>query len=287
MTFYAIIVSAGLIIVTENIRTLGDAGSSLLTELTRQSKRLFSFEDAAKAHGTRDGGLRELLSTLVRRRWLQRLERGKYLILPFEAGREGEWTEHEFIIASYLIDPHYIGFRTALNYYGYTEQLSRTVFVASTRRKAKSALEVSGVTYRFVCMPRRKFFGIAEISLDEHRVNISDREKTIVDCLDHLKICGGIAEMAKALWYGRQELDFVRMAEYARLNGNRAVNQRLGYLLESLGWEAESAIALLRKSISGSYAPLDTLAPRKGRHVERWKVVVNVRDDELQQWKAR
>ena len=269
----------------KKMRTLGELGSNLLTEMTRQGKRIFTFEDAAKAYGSSNGGLRELLSTLVKRRWLQRVEKGKYLILPFEAGREGEWTEHEFIIASYLIEPYYIGFRSALNYYGYTEQVSRAVFIASTRRKLKAALEISGVTYRFIYMANRKFFGAIEASLDGYRVNISEREKTIVDCLDRLEYCGGVAEVAKALYYGRDEVDFVKMADYARKNGNRAVSQRLGYLMEKLGSGTDDAIALLRENISSSYAPLDTLAIRQGKYVERWKVIVNVSENELLQWK--
>jgi predicted transcriptional regulator of viral defense system len=271
----------------QNKRTLGDVGSNLLTELTRQGKRLFTLEDAVKVYGSSNGGLYDLLSTLVKRRWLQRIERGKYLILPFEAGREGEWTEHEFIIASYLITPYYIGFRSALNYYGYTEQVSRTVFIASTRRKLKSALEISGVTYRFVSLPDRKFFGVTEVTLDGYRVTISEREKTIVDCLDRLEYCGGVVEVAKALCYGCDELDFAKMANYARKNGNRAVSQRLGYLLEMLGFGADEAIALLRENMSNSYAPLDTLATPKGRYIERWKILVNVPEDELLQWRER
>ncbi len=158
----------------QTIRTLGDKGSNLLTELSRQGKCLFTFKDAAEIYGRSNGGLHKLLFTLVKRRWLQRVEKGKYLILPFEAGREGEWTEHEFIIGSYLIEPYYIGFRSALNYYGYTEQVSRTVFIVSTRRKLKPSLEVSGVTYRFVYMTNRKFFGVSEVTLDGYGVNISD-----------------------------------------------------------------------------------------------------------------
>lgn len=149
---------------TRNTRTLGDVGSNLLTELSRQGKRLFTFRDAVRVYGNDSSGLRELLSTLVERRWLQRIEKGKYLILPFEAGREGEWTEHEFIIASKLIEPYYIGFRSALNYYGYTEQISRTVFVVSPRRKSRPILEISGVTYRFVYMNERKFFGATQVN---------------------------------------------------------------------------------------------------------------------------
>lgn len=287
LTFYAIIVGVKLTIMTRNIRTLGDVGSNLLTELLRRGKRLFALNDAAEIYGNNNSGLRDLLSTLVKRRWLQRIEKGKYLILPLEAGREGEWTEHEFIIASYLIKPYYIGFRSALNYYGYTEQVSRTVFIASTRRKLKSALEISGVTYRFVYMPDRRFFGATEITLEGYRVNISEREKTMVDCLNRLDYCGGVMEVAKALCYGRDELDFVKMAEYARRNGNRAVIQRLGYLLETLDVGIDEAITLLRDSTSNSYASLDNLASPKGRYIERWKILVNVPENELLQWKER
>lgn len=268
------------------VRTLGKAGSDLLTEITRQEKRIFTFEDAAKVYGNSNGGLRELLSTLVQRRWLQRVEKGKYLILPFEAGHEGEWTEHEFIIASYLIEPYYIGFRSALNFYGYTEQVSRTVFIVSTRRKLKSSLVISGVTYRFIYMSERKFFGSKQITVDGYRVNISEPEKTIVDCLDRLRYCGGVAEVAKALWYGRDEIDFVKMAEHARRNGNRATSQRLGYLIEILGLNAGKAFDILRESLSNRYASLDTLSEPKGRYIERWKVIVNVPENEILQWKV-
>jgi predicted transcriptional regulator of viral defense system len=271
----------------DNVRTLGKAGSDLLTGITRQGKRIFTYADGVKVYGSSDRRLRELLSTLVKRGWLQRLEKGKYLILPFEAGREGEWTEHEFIIASYMVDPYYIGFRSALNYYGYTEQVSRTVYVVSTRRKLNPTLGISGVTYQFVYMNQRKFFGATQIDLNGYSVNISDREKTIVDCLDRLDYAGGITEAAKAISYGRKELDFVKMAEYAVKAGNSAVSKRLGYLLERLEIKADVAVDKVLNNIGNSYALLDTLASRKGRYLKRWKVIVNISDKEISQWNER
>jgi len=50
---------------TNNARTLGEAGSDLLTEMTRQGKRIFNYADAVKAYGSSNRRLRELLSTLV------------------------------------------------------------------------------------------------------------------------------------------------------------------------------------------------------------------------------
>jgi len=268
---------------TDNARTLGKSGSELLTGITRQSKRIFTYKDAVQVYGSSNRRLRELLSTLVKRGWLRRLEKGKYLILPFEAGREREWSEHEFIIASYLIEPYYIGFRSALNYYGYTEQISRTVFIASTRRKLKSSLEVSGVTYRLVNLGERKFFGFKQITIDGCHVNISEPEKTIVDCLDLPKYSGGVVEVAKAILFGRDELDFPKMSEYARRNGNSAVSKRLGYLLEKLDIKADKAISILSENLGSSYALLDTLANSQGQHIQRWRVIVNVPEKEFMQ----
>jgi predicted transcriptional regulator of viral defense system len=272
---------------TSNARTLGKAGSDLLTEMTRQGKRIFNYADAVKAYGSSNRRLRELLSTLVKRGWLQRIEKGKYLILPLEAGRQREWTEHEFIIASYLIEPYYVGFRSALNYFGYTEQISGTIFIASTSRKLKSSLEISGVTYRFVFMSKSKFFGYKQISIDGGQVNISEPEKTIVDCLDRPRYCGGISEVAKALRYGQKELDFTKMAEYSMRNGNKAASQRLGYLIETLGFKADKAVEILLQSMSTRYTSLDTLSEPKGKYMDRWKVIVNIPDNELSQWKEQ
>jgi predicted transcriptional regulator of viral defense system len=285
MTFYAIIVGYEATIMLNNVRTLGGAGSDLLAEITRQGKRIFTYEDAVNAYGSRNRRLRELVSTLVKRGWLQRIEKGKYLILPFEAGREREWTEHEYIIGSYLITPYYIGFRSALNYYGYTEQISRIVYVASTNRKLKSSLIISGVTYQMVKLPERKYFGINQITIDGYQVNISEPEKTIVDCLDQIRYGGGIGEVAKALWYGRNDLDFTKLAEYSSRNGNRAVSQRLGYLIEALGFRAEKAIKILLGNQSTRYTPLDVLSEPKGKHIERWKIILNLPENELSQWK--
>jgi predicted transcriptional regulator of viral defense system len=285
--YHVIIIPLEAIIMTQNIRSLGDIGSELLTQMSRQGKRLFTIEDAANAYEGGRSGLRKLLYTLVKRGWLQRIENGKYLILPFEAGREGEWTEHEFIIASYLVEPYYVGFRSALNYYGYTEQTSRTVFVISTCRKLNPSLEISGVTYRFVYMNQRKFFGVTQLTVNGYSVNMSDREKTIVDCLDRLEYAGGITEVAKAISYGREELDFAKMAEYAVKAGNSAVSKRLGYLLEILEIKSETATGILQEKIGNSYALLDTLASRKGRHVQRWKVIVNIAENDISQWSDR
>jgi len=70
--------------------------------------------------------------------------------------------------------------------------------------------------------------------------------------------------VAKALRYGQNELDFTKMAEYSMRNGNKAASQRLGYLIETLGFKADKAVEILLQSMSTRYTPLDTVIRAKG-----------------------
>ncbi len=268
----------------QNIKYLGKAGNDLLSALLLKGKRLFTYADAAQIYGDKPG-LRGMLSSLVKSGWLQRIEKGKYLILPLEAGSSGQWSEHEFVVASYLIQPYYIGFQSALNYYGYSEKVSKTVYIVSTRRKLKPIVNISGVNYQFVNLDKRKVYGINKVLISNQKVNLSDREKTIIDCLHMQEYCGGIATIAQAMWYGREELDFLRLSRYAVRYGNKAVCQRLGYLMETLDIKNLNASAILSSNISGSYARLDTLAPAQGKHISKWKIRVNATESDLLQWR--
>lgn len=86
------------------------------------------------------------------------------------------------------------------------------------------------MTYRFVFISKHKFFGAKQISIDESQVNIAEPEKTIVERLDRLRYCGGIAEVTKAPWNGRDELDFTKMGVYSRKNGNKGGHPAARYL---------------------------------------------------------
>jgi predicted transcriptional regulator of viral defense system len=269
---------------TQNIKYIGEKGSNLIAGLLLRGKRIFTFKDAIEISDNTQN-IRETLSSLVKSGWLRRIEKGKYLILPLEAGSTGEWSESEFIIASVLIQPNYIGLQTSLNYYGYSERVTGTVYIISTRRKLTPYLDISGVRYRFVTVKQNKFFGFNPVIVNDQPVNISDREKTIIDCLDFQDYSGGIIAVARALWYGRQELKFSGLVEYAVRYGNKAVCQRLGYLLEILNTGQSQAIATLANSISNSYARLDSILPAEGKYNSRWKIILNVPETELLQWR--
>lgn len=264
-------------------RALSATDSRLLTILSEEGHDIFTTQMAAKVLGQPSFDVRKRLHHLVQRRWLQRLEKGKYLIVPLSAGMEGHHTENELIIASHLVSPYYISYWTALSYYGYTDQPSRTIYIATT--KQKRPITINGLIYRFVQLQIHKFFGQAQVWIGEKRVNMVEKEKAIVDALDHPELSGGIIQVVKGLWRGRDELDLNKLVDDALRMSNRAIAKRLGYLLQRLRLGTEQHFAKLEKKLSAGYAVLDPLSPRQGRHDTKWLVIANVSEDELLDWR--
>ncbi len=237
----------------------------LLNKLAR--KKIFTIDEAAKITGIDKNTLKVLLSRLEKKGWIERIEKGKYIVIPLGA-EKGEYTLHEFIIGSLLVKPSAIAYWSALNYHGFTEQIPNTVFVQTTARKKKQDLRIFGVRYKLVRIKPEKFFGIEKVWIEEFQVPITDREKTVVDCLDKPRYCGGIIEVVKAF---REELDTEKLREYALRMNNSAVIRRLGYLCDYFGVDID-----LPKPKTRNYILLDPTMPREGHVDSKWKVIINV-----------
>jgi len=261
---------------TERRAGIGKKSSRLLSALVENNKSIFTVDDAVKILKEKKSSVTKLLHDLTRNNWLFRLSRGKYLILPLEAGVKPEFTEHEFIIASNLITLSYISYWSALNYYGFTEQVSKTVFVATPKRKRE--MNLLGLKIKFVTINKDKFFGFKKILVNNHPVNIAEKEKVIVDCLDLSRNCGGIVEVIKAIDSAKEELDFNKLEDYATKMKNQAIINRLGYILELLNIET-------RLKAGKHYVFLDPLIKKKISYNAKWKIIENIPKKDLLSWR--
>ncbi len=254
-----------------------------LAKLSSSGKRFITIEDIENTVDCSHDNARRIASDLSKKKWLERIERGKYLIVPLEAGEKGIYTEHEFLIASQLIDPYYIGYWTALNFHDLTEQVPYTVFVATTKRKRD--LELHGVDYKFVTLTENKFFGFKKYSLAGGEIRISSPEKTLVDSLDHLEYSGGLEEVGKAFVNAEGEISMEKLVGYAVKLDNGSVLKRLLYLLDLLEIELSKK---LRKKIEDNFttgfALLDTTKEDKGTLRRKWRVKVNVPGEKIIKW---
>jgi len=209
-----------------------------------------------------------ILSRLEKKGWIERIEKGKYMIIPLGA-EKGKYTLNEFVIASLLVNPYTIGYWSALHFYGLTEQIPQTVFIQTTSRKKRQRLNIFGVQYKIIKVKKYKFFGIRKEWIEDVQINITDKEKTIVDCLDRPQHCGGIIEVAKALKI--KELNKNQIAYYAKQIRNTGVIRRLGYLCDLLKVDIKLPDVKVR-----NYLLLDPSMPKKGRKNSKWKLIINL-----------
>ena len=234
----------------------------------------FTLDDAAKINRLDRSSLKKMLFRMEKRGWIERIEKGKYLIIPLDA-QKGKYTLNEFIIGSLLVNPNSIAYWSALNYYGFTEQIPGKVFIQTTSRKKNQDIDIFGVHYKIVRLKNEKFFGTRKEWIEDTQINITDKEKTIVDCLDKPHFCGGIIEVAKGL--KSMDFDNKKLVRYAKRMKNTGIIRRLGYLDElfSLG------IRIPRPD-TRNYLLLDPSMPKKGFKSAKWRLIVNLNEKVLE-----
>lgn len=76
----------------KTITQLGHREAEFLATLSGQGREIFTFGEALEFFSGDRAKAHRYLYNLQRKGWLQRIERGKYLIIPLEAGPERHWS---------------------------------------------------------------------------------------------------------------------------------------------------------------------------------------------------
>lgn len=226
---------------------------------------------------------KNILSKLASHGAAQRVGRGKYVVIPADVmyGRKS-YVADPLVFVSELMKgtEYYIAYYSAAHVHGLAEQMpfKTTVVVLKQMRP----VEIENIRLSFVNLKRSRFFGYEEVKYLDVILNVSDLEKTIVDCVDRSELCGGIPEVIRALSnaFESGRVNWQRLVSYARRFKSHAVAQRLGFILEHLKErrkmrvESEILDDLLRLTGSKIY-PLDIQASREGEISKKWKILNN------------
>ena len=217
-----------------------------------------------------------IVARLKDRGFIKSVERGKYLLLGFEPERV---LSNPFFIASRVVYPSYVSFWSALNFYGFTEQVPIMVFLASARKK--NEVEFNNSRFKYVLINPEKFFGYRKERIGELDFLIAEEEKAVIDSLYLPDNAGGMAEVIKAVYNAKDKVDPERLFEYASAMKNRSLCSRLGYLLERFGIEA----GMLLECSSNEYVRLDPAGEKSRVWDKKWHVNVNLSEEEILEWR--
>jgi predicted transcriptional regulator of viral defense system len=110
------------------------------------------------------------------------------------------------------------------------------------------------------------------------KINITDREKSLIDACDRPDLCGGILQVAQTFQAG-EPINWDRMDSCLKKMGSGAIYKRLGYLIDALNISIpnqEDRLRNWRQTMSQGIALLDLGGPQNGSVKTKWPVRVNV-----------
>jgi predicted transcriptional regulator of viral defense system len=225
-----------------------------------------------------------LLASMAQKGALHRVGRGRYAVIPPDVlyGRR-----------SYVVDPHlildelmqsngadgcyYVAYQSAAAIHGAAHQLPFVLLVAVPQQRRP--IELGRARIQFVQLKLEKFFGFQQTTYHDVPLNVSDPEKTMLDCLERFDLCGGVAEVARTISGLIEEVERDKLLEYLRRMDNQALAQRLGLILERLGAVQEiekDLIDAVARQVGEHVYALDPHEPEAGVLDSHWRIRENV-----------
>lgn len=268
--------------IQNNLRSLGPKEAKVALSFREQGQHVVTTADVLALLGNEQSTHR-VIENLVRKGWLTRLKRGRYMTIPPEYGPENLGENNPLALASSILEPSYIGWWAAASYHGLTTQKPRTISVAALRQFPSRIME--GHDIRFVKIVPRKFFGFRTEHLYGRDICISSPAKTLVDCVDRPDLAGGAAEITRILHGASSSVDPHEMADTALKIQSIATLQRLGFLADLVGWEwpqeierkIQEAIPSSRRTTLGR----DEFREGDLGYVSRWGIFVHANPSDL------
>jgi predicted transcriptional regulator of viral defense system len=257
-----------------------------VARLARQGKHFFTVEDLAHLLDVERARAQQIAFRMARAGMATRLKRGAYALAPTDAwGEPGAPPTNWYEAAAAIVEPapYFLAYYSGMRLHRMTQHPLRTVFIAVT--KARRDVKLGAVQFQFVVLADQRFFGYEDHVLEPGRVvKVADLERTFIDCVDRLELCGGIEEVVRGFKRRQAELNSDRLLRYLMQLRKLALTKRIGFLLELAGygdprllWELERIAGRVKR-----YVPLDTTREdRAGPRNKRWELVINANTYEL------
>lgn len=251
--------------------------AAILAQLSAKGRTIFSTQEVLAIKTSSKQSAWSILSRLVNKGWIRRLRRSTYMIVPLEAGLDRSWAEDSFKLAHELFSPCYIAYRSALSHWQLTEQIPAVTTVAVCKQRKLPQQPPIRRQFRLVSLAPHKFFGFTAVWRDHLKVNISDIEKTILDCLEKPQYAGGIDQAIQALLQARQtRLDLDKLDAYLLKFRNNSLLKRTGFLLDYIGALNVEHKRVWLEKLNTNIALLDPLGAAMGEICREWRIRINL-----------
>jgi predicted transcriptional regulator of viral defense system len=266
-------------------RLLSTEESRLVIKWQYSKRRIITVDSVVKELKCSRAYARSLLSRIERKQWLERVTKGVYIFIPSEYGYSERYPPSvPLIIGANLVRPYYLSYSTANAYYSLSAQKSSITYIAT--RKRRPPLQWREMTFKFVTLSDKKFFGFKEVTYSGEKIKIAEAEKAVIDSIDKMAYSGGVGEIVRIVQKALLQVNNSKLVDSALAVDSFSVCQRLGFIIDFLVSEGltqfpQPELEKLRDNVGRTRILLDNRRPRTGRYVPKWKVIVNANDAEL------
>src|SRR5579863_2858861 len=143
-------------------RSLSRTEARVILSLEAEGAEELSLNEVEHRGGVSRTFARKLAHTLVRKGWLQRTGRGRYLLNPARHGPDSIADADPLRMGAHLVRPYYFGYATAAELLGLLPQASRTYYIASPVRSRVRVTHVA--QFRLVHVRPASFFGMEPLT---------------------------------------------------------------------------------------------------------------------------
>jgi predicted transcriptional regulator of viral defense system len=116
-------------------------------------------------------------------------------------------------------------------------------------------------------------------------IYITDMERTLIDCLEYPQKAGGILNVLKA-WRNAVNLDMINpetIVHYGNLMNNQIMRQRIGFLMECMGFDHHLFEPWRKHLLRGGSVKLVADKSYSPTYNERWNLSLNIPENILTQ----
>jgi predicted transcriptional regulator of viral defense system len=219
---------------------------------------------------------RKYVKKLVEAEKLQPIRKGLYAVLnPLEKPEKHE--TDKLLIASKIRKKYYLGFHTALEYYGSAYSAFNEAYVCIQAKDRFDPFNYGRFTFKPVFTKDTRSH-VLKKPYGLNLLKVSSKERTFVECIDRVQYAGGWEECTKSL-AELKGIDCEKLVALTLNQRKQILIRQVGYLLEYLmntspfyEHVSQGLLEKLKKQVKGSPQYLSRKEP--GELSERWRLYI-------------
>jgi len=254
---------------------LGPRESEIVARLSYEKATVITNKQLEKLFG-QSVPVRQVIYQLKKKGILKPITKGVYYYSPLEVGPAGIRI-NEFLIPPVLFPKgnYYVGYSNMYNFYGFTDQIFQTMTVLNTSLQRQR--QICGIPFKLLKIPASRMYGLDRIRIKDTDVIVSDKERTLVDCVYFPKPVGGLKQAFGIIreQTAARKIDIRKFIQYTLSFPVKSVQKRIGFVLDECLPDNKLLKPLQKKIQNTSLVTLYGSKSRKGTIDNKWKVIID------------